>query len=67
MNKQISRFPDLLRAALLLPAVVVCALTVRGATPPLTTLHAIHALTNAEARQGIPVDFEATVGYSRGY
>jgi diguanylate cyclase (GGDEF)-like protein len=30
-------------------------------------LQAIHALTNVEARQAIPVAFEATVGYSRGY
>jgi diguanylate cyclase (GGDEF)-like protein len=34
---------------------------------PLTNLHAIHAVTNDEARRPIPVDFEATVGYSRGY
>ena len=39
-----------------------------AATPaPLTTLRAIHALTNAEASQKLPVDFEATVVYSRGY
>jgi diguanylate cyclase (GGDEF)-like protein len=37
------------------------------APAPLTTLHAIHALTNDEARQSIPVAFEATVIYSRGY
>jgi diguanylate cyclase (GGDEF)-like protein len=30
---------------------------------PLTTLHAVHALSNAEADQGLPVDFEATVTY----
>ncbi|MGA2673960.1 MAG: GGDEF domain-containing protein [Terracidiphilus sp.] len=34
---------------------------------PLTTLHAIHVLSNEEARKGLPVDFEATVNYSRGY
>jgi diguanylate cyclase (GGDEF)-like protein len=40
----------------------------QAATPaPLTTLSAIHTLTNAEARRAIPVAFEATVGYSRGY
>jgi len=33
--------------------------------PPLTTLHAIHSLTNAEANRGLPVAFEATVTYSQ--
>jgi len=33
----------------------------------LTTLRAIHALSNAQASQAIPVAFEATVAYSRGY
>jgi diguanylate cyclase (GGDEF)-like protein len=33
----------------------------------LTTLQAIHALTNADASHAIPVAFEATVAYSRGY
>jgi diguanylate cyclase (GGDEF)-like protein len=33
----------------------------------LTTLHAVHALTNAEAHKGRPVAFEATVTYSRNY
>ena len=38
------------------------------ATPaPLTTLRAVHALTNAEASLGLPVAFEATVTYYRGY
>jgi diguanylate cyclase (GGDEF)-like protein len=34
---------------------------------PLTTLRQIHALSNAEASQGIPVAFEATVTYYRDY
>ena len=34
---------------------------------PLTTLRAIHALTNEQAKEAPPVDFEATVVYSRGY
>ncbi len=38
-----------------------------AAPAPLTTLRAIHALTNAEASQKLPVDFEATAVYSRGY
>ena len=33
----------------------------------LTSLRAIHALTNAEASQSIPVAFEGTVTYFRGY
>jgi len=39
------------------------------AAPPatLTTLRAIHAVTNAEASQGLPVAFEATVVFYRGY
>jgi len=59
----------MVRRALCLLAAISAFLTAVGATPvvPLTTLHAIDSLTNAEARQNIPVDFEATVGYSRGY
>jgi diguanylate cyclase (GGDEF)-like protein len=37
-----------------------------AAPATLTTLRAIHALTNAEAAQERPVDFEATVIYYRG-
>ncbi len=33
----------------------------------LTTLRATHAVTNAEASHALPVDFEATVIYFRGY
>lgn len=36
-------------------------------TGSLTTLHAVHALTNAEAKQHLPAQFEATVTYHRGY
>jgi diguanylate cyclase (GGDEF)-like protein len=44
------------------------AMTAWSATPaPLTTLHAIHALTNSQAAQASPVAFEATVTYFRGY
>src|ERR1017187_32962 len=40
-----------------------------GAAEPgiLTTLGAVHALSNAEASHAIPVAVEATVVYSRGY
>jgi len=34
---------------------------------PLATLKAIHALTNADAGKHLPVEFEATVSYFRGY
>src|SRR5580658_2751983 len=34
---------------------------------PLTSLSAIHKLTNAEASMAAPVAFEATVTYFRGY
>ena len=33
----------------------------------LTSLGAVHALSNAEASHAIPAAFEATVVYSRGY
>jgi len=47
---------------------MICALVAGSAqTAPLTTLSAIHPLTNAEASQGIPVVFQATVTYYRGY
>lgn len=35
----------------------------RAAEPTLTTLHAVHTLTLAQARLGIPVAFQATVTY----
>jgi diguanylate cyclase (GGDEF)-like protein len=43
--------------------------TLVWASPPatLTSLSAIHALDNAQASQGLPVDFEATVTYYRGW
>jgi diguanylate cyclase (GGDEF)-like protein len=68
MNKPIFRFGTVRRAVYSLAATLALA-TVTEAAPvaPLTTLHAIRALTNDEARQGVPVEFEATVGYSRGY
>ena len=34
-----------------------------AAQPALTTLRAVHSLTNTEAKQQIPVDFEGTVTY----
>jgi diguanylate cyclase (GGDEF)-like protein len=55
----------------LIPAAVIAlgwALTAWAAEPaPLTTVRALHALTNADASQALPVAFEATVTYFRGY
>ena len=46
----------------------LCASGAWAAAPgPLTSLHTIHSLTNAEAAQGLQVAFEATVTYFRGY
>jgi len=45
-----------------------CASVAAAAAPAsLVTLHAIHALTNADASHAIPVAFEATVTYNRSY
>jgi diguanylate cyclase (GGDEF)-like protein len=38
-----------------------------AAPTTLTTMRAIHALTNAEAAQELPVAFQATVTYNRSY
>jgi diguanylate cyclase (GGDEF)-like protein len=44
------------------------ALTAWAGTPAtLTTLRAVNALTNDQASKGLPVAFEATVTYYRGY
>jgi diguanylate cyclase (GGDEF)-like protein len=49
--------------------IVLGLASVVWAAPPttLTTLHSIHALTNAEAQKAVPVVFEATVTYYRSY
>ena len=53
------------------PAVAIllgCACTSWAAVPtPITTLRALHALTNAQASQALPVAFEATVTYYRNF
>jgi diguanylate cyclase (GGDEF)-like protein len=63
--------PDDLQMKRLTPAFAMIlgwAIAATAATaPPLTSLRAIHALDNAQASQGLPVDFEATVVYSRNY
>jgi len=52
------------RSIFLLAIILSCASAAGAAAPaPLTTLRAIHILTNAEADRGLPVAFEATVTY----
>lgn len=52
----------------IMAAIAACyASLAPAATPPLTTLHAIHSLSNAEAQRHLPVEFEATVLYFRSY
>jgi diguanylate cyclase (GGDEF)-like protein len=50
-------------------AIVLGTIMAAAAAPPatLTTLQAIHSLTNEDARQAHPVAFQATVTYIRGY
>jgi diguanylate cyclase (GGDEF)-like protein len=49
-------------------AITVSAAGASAAPPaPLTSLQAIAALSNAQASQHLPVSFEATVTYYRGY
>jgi len=51
-----------------LAMILGCASGAWAAAPaPLTTLRAIHALTNDEASHFLPVAFEATVTYFRSY
>jgi diguanylate cyclase (GGDEF)-like protein len=50
-------------AGIILGLATACA----AVPAPLTNLRAIAAVTNDEARQTPPVDFQATVTYSRGY
>ena len=45
---------------------VACASCALAATPaPLTSLRAVHALTNEQAKQALPVALQATVTYYR--
>ena len=50
-----------------LAACAVTGTAAAQAPAPLTTLSAIAALDNPRAHLGLPVDFEATVVFSRGY
>ena len=61
-------FSAISRLVLAAALILGWSLAARASAPePLTTLQAIHALTNAEANNGLPVAFEATVTYYRGY
>src|SRR5581483_3908628 len=53
-------------AAFLASSSITCAAAAQP-TAPLTTLAAIAALDNPQAHLALPVDFEATVVFSRGY
>src|SRR5271157_509967 len=50
-------------------AILFACASIAWAAPPtlLTTLRAVHALTNAQASKQLPVAFDATVTYYRGY
>jgi diguanylate cyclase (GGDEF)-like protein len=61
----------ILKISRLIPSVALilgwASMACASAPAPLTTLQAIHALTNTEAGNAVPVAFEATVTYYRGY
>ncbi|MGD0941718.1 MAG: diguanylate cyclase [Terracidiphilus sp.] len=48
-------------------AIAICSAAWGAPPAPLTSLSAIDALSNAEAKQGLPVSFEATVTFQRDY
>src|ERR1035441_5841997 len=61
-------FCPMKRLILLFAIILGCAPRAWAAPPAtLTTLRAIHAVTNDEASLGLPVAFEATVVFYRGY
>jgi diguanylate cyclase (GGDEF)-like protein len=52
------------RAVFFVALLLTCAAAAAAADPkPITSLRAIHALTNQQASQGLPVAFEGTVTY----
>jgi diguanylate cyclase (GGDEF)-like protein len=57
------------KARILLGLALLCAPLppLASGEQPLTSLHAIHALTNAQASHQLPVSFQATVIYYRDY
>lgn len=58
-----------MKRLILAVAIVFCRASIAWTAEPvpLTSLQSIHTLTNAEATQRLPVAFEATVTYYRGY
>ena len=54
-------------ALCMIAPIVHGAPVLEGRERPLTSLRAIHALSNAQASHQLPVSFEATVTYYRGY
>ncbi|HEX4286077.1 MAG TPA: GGDEF domain-containing protein [Terracidiphilus sp.] len=54
------------KAVAILALIVSCAFASAQQTP-LASVHAIRALTDEQAHQGLPVDFQATVTYVRSY
>jgi diguanylate cyclase (GGDEF)-like protein len=68
--RDVGRTEDFLFQKMVIAVVITAALLSPAcATEPatLTSLHEVCALTNAEASHAIPVAFEATVTYFRGY
>ncbi len=58
---------DMGAAAFVLAAIFCVCSSMAAGTGTLTSLRAIHALSNAEASHQLPVSFEATVTYYRSY
>ena len=56
-----------MKRVLAVAVVVACAARLLPAEKTLTSLGAVHKLTNADAARHIPVEFEATVTYYRDY
>ena len=50
-------------ARIIFPALLIAALASTARSAPLTTLNAIHSLTNQQASGALPVSFPATVTY----
>jgi diguanylate cyclase (GGDEF)-like protein len=63
-----TRLLSMTRSIAAVAIILGCVSAAAEAGPePLKTLRAIHALTNTEAAQKLPVEFEATVNYYRNY
>src|ERR1700692_3902565 len=56
-----------MKRALIAVFVVLAAVGASAAPARVTTVAAVGALSHAQAAQGIPADFEATVTYFRSY